>query len=172
MSWIIDGTGGMADDAGAVSAHDPEAPSADVVLIEVSNVRFSGGPGAITPIYEIEEDHTPHVYQRSWFVKERMKPERCRRFRITGNSQEPFLFAGDWVLVNLDETTVENGKLYAFRYGDELRVKRLYKRINGSLLLISENTEEHPPEEVSPADVAEHITIIGRVRDKGGKGGL
>lgn len=156
-----------------VFAHDPADPLPEsLVQIKVSSVRFSGGNGHVTTHCDIEEESEPHTYQRSWFVREKLVPDRCRRFRVIGRSQEPFLYSGDWILVNLDETRVEDGRYYAFRYGDELRIKKLYRRLNGGLLLISENAVEYPAEEVAPADVAHHITIIGRVRDKGGRGGL
>lgn len=160
-------------EAGYITELDPEIETPDhIVQIGVSHVRFSGGNGSAVATYELDEDREPIAYQRAWFIKERLKPDRCKRFRVVGDSQEPFLFAGDWILVNLDETSVDNGKMYAFRYGDELRVKRLHKRLNGGLLLVSENATQYPPEEIAPDDVRDHITIIGRVRDKGGKGGL
>lgn len=174
LDWLADGEGDMVlGGASSITVlSSDEAVPDDIVMIAVSNVKFSGGNGSAVATYELEEDRQPVAYQLSWFIRERMKPERCKRFRVVGNSQEPLLFAGDWILVNLDQTAVENGRMYALRYGDELRVKKLTKRLNGGLLLISENSAEHPPEELSPAEVLEHITIIGRVRDKGGRGGL
>lgn len=174
LDWLADGEGDMVlGGASSITVlSSDEAVPDDIVMIAVSNVKFSGGNGSAVTTYELEEDRQPVAYQLSWFIRERMKPERCKRFRVVGHSQEPLLFAGDWILVNLDQTTVEDGRMYALRYGDELRVKKLTKRLNGGLLLVSENSAEHPPEELSPAEVLEHITIIGRVRDKGGRGGL
>ena len=45
-------------------------------------------------------------------------------------------------------------------------------RADGSLVLRSINRDEYP-DDIIPADqVADQITIIGRVRDKSGRGGL
>lgn len=155
----------------AVLTRHPEDPLPDdVVLVPESRIEFSAGPGSQV-IFELAEDDEPANYRLSWFHKERINPERVRRFRVTGDSQEPFLYDRDIVLVNLDETNVIDGKLYAIRYGDDLRVKFLFKRLDGTMILRSMNPA-YKDEEVSPQLANEHISIIGRVRDKSGKGGL
>lgn len=141
----------------------------DIVLVPESRIEFSGGNGRMN--YELVEDQEPASYRRSWFQKYGLKPDRVRRFRVTGDSMEPLLYARDTILVNLDETQVIDGRLYALRYGDQLRVKYLSKRLDGTLVLRSVNPA-YKDEEV-PAELAnEHITIIGRVRDRSGTGGL
>lgn len=134
-----------------------------------SEYPFSGGAGRLN--YEIIEDDEPATYRLSWFQKYGLNPDRVRRFRVTGDSMEPLLFARDTILVNLDETQVVDGRLYAIRYGDQLRVKYLSRRLDGTLVLRSVNPA-YKDEEV-PAELAnEHITVIGRVRDRSGTGGL
>lgn len=141
----------------------------DVVLVPESRITFSAGDGHIN--YEIVEDAEPFPYKRSFFHQHRINPDRVRRFPVTGDSMEPMLFNGDTILVNQDEKDVIDGKLYALRYGDQMRVKFLSKRLDGTLILRSLNPSYS--DEVISADVAnEHITIIGRVRDKSGTGGL
>lgn len=141
----------------------------DVVLVPESRIEFAGGDGRIN--YELVEDQEPATYRRSWFQKYGLNPDRVRRFRVHGDSMEPLLYARDTILVNLDETQVVDGRLYALRYGDQLRVKYLSRRIDGTLILRSVNPA-YKDEEV-PAELAnEHITIIGRVRDRSGTGGL
>lgn len=154
----------------SVRAYDPDdGVSEDMVLVPESRIEFSGGNGRI--FYELVEDEEPATYRRSWFQKHGMNPDRVKRFRVTGDSMEPLLYARDTILVNLDETQVFDGRLYALRYGDQLRVKYLSRRLDGTLVLRSVNPA-YKDEEV-PADLAnEHITVIGRVRDRSGTGGL
>lgn len=154
----------------SVRSYDPEdgVPD-DVILVPESRIEFAGGDGRIN--YELVEDEEPATYRRSWFQKYGINPDRARRFRVAGDSMEPLLFARDTILVNLDETQVIDGRLYAIRYGDQLRVKYLSKRLDGALILRSVNPA-YKDEEI-PADLAnEHITVIGRVRDRSGTGGL
>lgn len=155
-----------------VRAHHPDDPlDPEEVLIKESRVSFAAGPGA-APVYELMEESEPATYRLSWFQKERIKPEDCVRFRVTNDSQEPFLFAGDTILVNTAETDPRDERTYALRYGNELRVKKVRKLLSGGLVLISWNDRLYPPETLSPEEVQEHIQIIGRVRDKSGRGGL
>lgn len=162
---------GAPPQANTVIAYDSEddAPE-DVVLIPESRIEFAAGNGR-TAMYELVEEEEPATYRRSWFQKRQINPERVRRFRVSGDSMEPMLYARDTILVNEDERTVIDGKLYAIRYGDELRVKYLSRRLDGTLLLRSVNPA-YAIEEVPHELVEQHISIIGRVRDKSGTGGL
>lgn len=154
-----------------IYARHPDEPLDDSqVSIKQSKVYFSAGHGH-EATYEIIEDSEPATYQLSWFQKLGINPNKVRRFKVTGDSQEPMLYEGDTVLVNMAETNIIDGKLYAIRYGNDLRVKFLSRRLDGTLILKSINPS-YKDEEVPPALAEEHISIIGRVRDKSGSGGL
>ena len=153
------------------AVHPEDDLDDDWIAVPESKVAFSAGPGHM-PTYELVDETEPATYRRSWFQKERINPKRVRRFRVVGDSMEPFVFAGDSILVNLDETGIADGKVYAIRYGDDLRVKILSRRLDGTLTLRSFNSEKYKDEEIPPAVAAEHIAVIGRVRDKSGTGGL
>jgi transcriptional regulator with XRE-family HTH domain len=164
--WLSAGEGG------GIRPLGPEDQASDEeVRIPESRVKFSGGPGHLMS-YEVADDREPAFYRRSWFQKERINPKKTMRFRVTGRSMEPLLYPDDSILVNLEETQVREGLVYVFRQGDELKVKKLIPKSDGSLVLRSINRDEYP-DDVVPADqVAELITVIGRVRDKSGRGGL
>lgn len=149
--------------------HPDDQQPDEVVYVPESRIEFSGGNGRIH--YELIEDEEPATYRLSWFQKYGINPDRVRRFRVSGDSMVPMLYPRDTILVNTDETNIIDGKLYAIRYGDELRVKFLSRRLDGTVILRSVNPLYQ--EEVIPADVAqEHISVIGRVRDRSGTGGL
>ncbi len=155
-----------------VARHPDDALPDDMIEVMECKVSFSAGNGH-TPSYDLIEEREPATYRMSWFQRERINPEHVRRFKVTGDSMEPFLYSGDTVLVNLaenDATRIMDGKVYAIRYGDELRIKRLFRRLNGTLTLRSENPA-YKDEDVEPEVAEEHISIIGRVRDRGGSGG-
>jgi phage repressor protein C with HTH and peptisase S24 domain len=150
--------------------HPDDMQPEGTVSIKQSRVFISAGAGReIT--YEIIEDSEPATYQLSWFQKNGINPDNARRFKVVGDSQAPFLHDGDTVLVNLAETSIIDGKLYAIRYGSDLRLKFLTRRLDGTLILRSRNPE-YKDEEVPPALAHEQVAIIGRVRDKSGSGGL
>lgn len=154
-----------------IFAHDSEDDLPDgFIYVPESKIEFSAGNGRAAVI-GIVEDEVPATYRRDWFQKYGINPDRVRRFRVAGDSMEPMLYARDTILVNMDETSIVDGKMYAIRYGDELRVKYLSRRIDGTLLLRSVNPA-YPVEEVAAELAQEHITVIGRVRDTSGTGGL
>lgn len=153
-----------------VSSYDgDDALPDDVVLVPESRIEFAAGDGRIN--YELVEHEEPATYRRSWFQKYGINPDRVKRFRVVGDSMEPMLFPRDTILVNLDETNVIDGRMYALRYGDQLRVKHVSRRLDGTLVLRSVNPA-YKDEEIQPTVADEHITIIGRVRDRSGTGGL
>lgn len=166
--WLINGTTATPGRIRAIHPDDPKPD--DVIYVPESRIEFSGGNGRVA-MYELVEDEEPASYRLSWFQREKINPEKVRRFRVSGRSMEPMLHPGDTILVNTAETNIVDGKLYAIRYGDELRVKYLSCRLDKTMILRSVNPD-YKDEEV-PADLAdEHISIIGRVRDKSGAGGL
>ena len=170
--WLLKGEGpGLKSiESNILAVHPDDEQREDVVYVPESKIEFSAGNGR-TAHYELVEDGEPASYRLSWFQKYGINPNRVRRFRVAGNSMEPMLYARDTILVNQDETNIVDGKLYAIRYGDELRVKFLSRRLDGTLVLHSANPN-YKDEEVAPEMVNEHISIIGRVRDKSGTGGL
>lgn len=154
------------------SIGDEDHLSDDYIQIRESEVRFAAGNGRQALFDEVEAS-VPRTYRRSWFAQEGINPANTRCCKVHGDSMEPFLFDGDSVLIHLAERDVINGKVYAIRYGDELRIKRVYKKLDGGLVLRSDNPAFLPrDEDVPSAVVDEHIGIIGRVRDKSGTGGL
>lgn len=180
LDWLTDGKlpkyragkSGAAEvnQSNITAIHPDDDHDDDIVYVPESRIEFSGGPGRVAS-YELVEDQEPATYRLSWFQKYGINPKRVRRFRVWGDSMEPMLFARDTILVNMDETTVVDGKMYAIRYGDELRVKYLSRRLDGTMILRSVNPL-YKPEELSPELASEHITVIGRVRDASGTGGL
>lgn len=160
-------------DANVVAHHPEDMTPLDSIQIKEYRVSFSAGNGR-TANYDVIEESEPATYRLSWFHKTGIKPKNAKRFKVVGDSMEPFLFAGDSVLIDTSETDparIAEGKVYAIRYGDDLRIKRLFRRLDGTLILRSDNPA-YKDEEVPPELAEEHISILGRVRDKSGAGGL
>jgi phage repressor protein C with HTH and peptisase S24 domain len=150
-------------------AQEHELP-AYIVAIPETEVTFSAGNGH-TVDYEIVEGAALAYYRRDWLIQERLNPAHLKRFRVKGDSMEPLLYDGDRVLVNLAEVDVVDGRVYALRYGTELRIKRVLRHLDGTLILRSDN-KFYGDETVPPALASEHIQIVGRVRDRSGTAGL
>ncbi|CAG4887844.1 S24 family peptidase [Paraburkholderia saeva] len=139
------------------------------VSIERYNLKFEAGSGHIQ--WEIEREDEPRVYSLRYLQQRNIRPHNARRVKVAGDSMEPTLYDGESALVDIGDTEIRDGKVYVLRYGDGFRIKRLLKRFDGSIVLVSDN-KKYPEEIVSEDQAAQFITILGRVRDKSGSGGL
>ncbi|MFH3733177.1 S24 family peptidase, partial [Acinetobacter baumannii] len=82
---------------------------------------------------------------------------------VDGDSMEPRIPSGSVVIIDKSVNRLEqvqNRKVYAIRYGDELKIKRLSRRYDGALIIDSDNPS-YEREIVEPQDL-EHIGIIGK----------
>lgn len=182
-TWLSTGEGAMqaqsADTPPALSpgsniiafAPGDELPE-DFVLVPVYRVEFAAGAGQAA--YDFVEEGDPVAYRVTWLRHIGVNHKHVKRVTVSGDSMEPLLYDGDSVLIDISDNDPEriiDGKVYAIRYGQDLRIKRLSRRLDGTLILRSEN-KAYEPEEIPPTIAAENITILGRVRDRSGAGGL
>lgn len=80
-------------------------------------------------------------------------------FIAEGDSMFPKISDGARVLVDLNMTRLKDG-IFAFRTGDELRIKRLRRLVDG--IEIRSDNEIYPPELLT-GDAADELAIIGQV---------
>lgn len=78
-----------------------------------------------------------------------------------GDSMEPTIHSNNSLLVNTDDTKLTDGAIFVLRVDDELYAKRLQKRFDGSIELISDNKEYN--NQVVRADEVNQLHIIGKV---------
>ncbi|WP_275427607.1 S24 family peptidase, partial [Stenotrophomonas maltophilia] len=78
-----------------------------------------------------------------------------------GDSMEPLLCDGDTVLVDHTKSTVQDAAVYVVRLDDHLYAKRLQRRFDGSVSIISENKAY--TEMIVPKAKLSDLEIIGRV---------
>lgn len=169
--WLVTGKGPIEPDD--VEVINDEAPlnTDEYITIKEYNITFACGDGR-EPTYDELNDSISVIYKISWFQERQINPANCKRFRIEGSSMEPLLFDGDRVLVDLNDTEVRNGRVYALIQDRQLKVKRLYKLIDGSLIVHSDNSTSNPDVKIPKNESNLFFKIIGRVIDKSGDGGL
>lgn len=84
--------------------------------------------------------------------------------KVNGNSMEPILNDGDTVGIDTANISIKNGKTYAIRHGDEVRIKTLYNAPMNGLRIVSFNADEYPPETYTAKQIEEQgIIVIGKV---------
>ena len=90
----------------------------------------------------------------------RSKPDDLVIVHAEGDSMEPLIADGARVMVDTRDTRLREG-IFAFRVGDELRVKRLRRLGSDAIELLSENPRYEP--EILAEDRLRDFAILGRV---------
>ncbi len=89
-----------------------------------------------------------------------------------GDSMHPSINHNDVVLVDRGITRLEDvssGKIYAFVANKELRIKRFFKNIDGSLRISSDNPDKITfPDEIISVEDLSFIELKGAVKWRGG----
>lgn len=151
VAWLATGEG-------------PETPSATLLEPEESasvprlDVIASAGPGASGASEKtLEMVPFPRAFLRAIGVS----PAYANIVTVAGDSMEPTLSAGDDLIVDTSVKRIRAEALYVLILDGEVVVKRAQRRVNGSILITSDN-ERYPPEEVTP-EATDKLQVAGRV---------
>lgn len=136
-----------------------ELPPDEVELKFFTEVQASAGNGNM----HIQENHGPKLrFSKSTLSRYNIDPKNAACIKVKGNSMEPVLPDGSTIGVDLTNTSIIDGKMYAIDHDGMLRVKMLYRLPGGGIRLRSYNTDEHQDEQYN-GEEAKNIRIIGRV---------
>ncbi|WP_333662763.1 S24 family peptidase [Acinetobacter sp.] len=132
------------------------------VIIPHVDVKFSAGDGRVVE-FEPSQSSICSAQTWEWIQKKKVAPKHLITVDIDGDSMEPTIRDGSVVTLDKSINTMEQiqpNKVYAIRYGNELKIKRLSKRFDGALIIDSDNPA-YEREIVELRDL-EHIGIIGK----------
>ena len=85
-------------------------------------------------------------------------PENIKMIKVKGDSMEPTLKEGDWVLVDISRISPDSDGLFLLRLAGGLAVKRVQCGLGNDISVLSDN-KKYPP---LPATL-EEIPIVGKV---------
>lgn len=77
-----------------------------------------------------------------------------------GDSMEPTIKEGDFIIVDTSKTSVVADGIYAIQAGQDTFIKRVQRQIDGSVLLLSDNPRYQPYK--VPAEDRETMKIVGK----------
>lgn len=172
LQWALTGDGPKWSDdhTPGPAGHRVEEPPPDAgeftFVPRVYGPMLSAGPGRYAWKQEVVDGS--HAFRREWMQQKGLHKNECRLISVKGDSMAPYLQDGDIVLVNMADRAVRSGEVYAIAVDDELRVKRLVKRSDGSLEVRSDNPSPQYPAEVLDGPRIERLNVIGRVVWRGG----
>jgi len=142
----------------ATGEGSPEGGEEADMYVPLHNVRAAAGAGA----WNDDETVVTMVPFSRRFVRELGgAPEHLHLIEAHGNSMEPTILSGDWLLVDTSQRDPRLAGIYVLRRDNEVQVKRLRPRpAQGIFEVRSDNEEQYPRRELTRA---QDLDIIGRV---------
>jgi len=121
-----------------------------------SEVSASAGGGADND----DESFEPLMLEGSFvaLLGGEQELRHIEAINVTGDSMEPLFSYGDIVFVNRSKRDISRGGVFTINTEHGLFIKRIQKRIDGKIDIISDN-RDYPVQSAHP----EEIEIIGRV---------
>lgn len=176
--WLVTGSGSMqaggfplGDAAGSlgpaiqtslrpvvVVEGDDQVPES-MIIIPRYTVKASAGYGE--PVLEIDREGQPNYCRSSWARRKGCKPEKLFSIVAIGDSMEPTIPNGASMIVHRQQEIV-NGKVHVICRGDECYVKRLFKQMDGSVLIRSDNQAIYKDVLAKPDD-PDLLHVVGLV---------
>ena len=89
------------------------------------------------------------------------RPDQCSIIAASGDSMQPVIPDGSLLVVDHSQKEVRNGHIMVVNVGEDLLVKRIRRRVDGLIELISDNPA-YAPETLGP-DALAHLRVVGRV---------
>ncbi|SFB88303.1 Phage repressor protein C, contains Cro/C1-type HTH and peptisase s24 domains [Brevinema andersonii] len=165
IEWLITGKGEMFRSGGetgvTVTNNNTELAKTekkDVVKIPLLDVKASAGLGLINYQEEIKDYIGIPIRFLGGYL-----PKSVALLFASGDSMEPVIQSGDLLLVSPNDKELISDSIYILRVFDELRVKKLIRRVNGNILIKSENPN-YGSEEILPTEWEDNnIEIVARV---------
>ncbi|WP_335987148.1 helix-turn-helix transcriptional regulator [Acinetobacter bereziniae] len=140
---------------------DNETPLADdeFEVPYFKDVELTGGFGSFE---QFDDGRRKIKYGKSAAYKSGASQTQSICMTLVGDSMEDRIAAGSMIAVDLSKKEVREGKIYAFRHGQLLRVKYLIPRPDGGLIIRSHNSL-YEDEIINSEEVENDIRIIGWV---------
>jgi DNA-binding Xre family transcriptional regulator len=121
-----------------------------------SNINASAGGGADSSDEDIETIKIPHAFAMMLGGEKELK--NIEAINVSGDSMEPTFSYNDIVFINRAKTDLQRGGVFTIRTEAGLFIKRVQKRIDGKIDVISDN-QVYSTQTLNP----DEIEVIGRV---------
>ncbi|RLA72994.1 MAG: phage repressor protein [Epsilonproteobacteria bacterium] len=121
-----------------------------------SEIQASAGGGGLGE----NEAHEPMMLSENFVATLGGESELryIEAINVNGDSMEPTFNYGDIIFINRSKDDIGRGGVFTINTEGGLFIKRLHRRIDGRIDIISDN-KDYPVQTASP----EEITIVGRV---------
>ena len=87
--------------------------------------------------------------------------EHCYLIEVSGNSMEPLIQDGAYVVVDPYQTDYIEGKVYVLKYADEVYIKRVILKSEAKVMILKSINPDYEDIYI-PTEQSEQVKIIGR----------
>lgn len=151
VSWLMTGTASASPDG-----------NNEYIAVPILPEAVSAGGGAVAD--NNDNGASSHIMMGRTFLQSlAVKPQDAAVLTVRGDSMEPTLAGGDLILVDTSDTSLATGGVFVIAFNGGVMVKRITRRVDGAIVVISDNQALYPPETITSAN-AETFRVIGRVR--------
>ncbi|ENU80618.1 hypothetical protein F975_01672 [Acinetobacter sp. ANC 3789] len=131
----------------------------EFIWIDVVQANFSCGNGESIE-FHFDTINGKLPFPPSFFKDKRVQAENMRIIKAKGDSMSDFIKDGDYVGIDLAQTEIIDGEIYAVYFAREGMIKQIFKEADGSLILHSLNNKY--PDKVVTEENGNNFKIIGR----------
>ena len=155
-----------------VGHHDEDSTPAGFIALQAITLEVGAG-------HRLTEGQEPETKARLYSLeslqRQRLRPSDLVAYKVRGNSMEPYLFDGDWVVIDRSRKMPPSiakpldcrCNTFVFRYEDGIMVKMLQTLPDGGFNVVSLNRAEHK-EFMIPASSVDRMEVYGKVVDRSG----
>jgi phage repressor protein C with HTH and peptisase S24 domain len=156
LEWLATGEGSMQGENPVVTAPNPPPGYVFLPLVEARAAAGSHGGLSSDNIVDFIAFSEPYLRQTL-----HRNPKNLALLTASGDSMDPTIRDGDLLLVDTSARRIETSRIYVLAVGDGLIVKRIQPRLDGSLIVKSDNAVYES--EVVPADQTAALIVLGQV---------
>ncbi|NCO00572.1 MAG: phage repressor protein [Epsilonproteobacteria bacterium] len=121
-----------------------------------NDINASAGGGSDNEFVEMQELEIPEQFVFMLGGERELK--YIEAINVSGDSMEPTFSYNDIVFINRNKTDLQRGGIFTIRTGAGLFIKRVQKRIDGKIDIISDN-KVYSTQTLDPSE----IEVVGRV---------
>lgn len=118
------------------SMNDEEKNNGEFIRVPVLDIELSAGNGCFN---EFEKEMYTLPFRAYTLKSNGIQIDKVKVVKVSGDSMEPKLSDHDTISINIADTRIRDGKIYAVRVYDSQKVKILIKNSDGTVTLRSLN---------------------------------
>lgn len=160
LNWLFNG-GTSTLDGNLERILAAERAAAGTHLIQLPNYGSIKAAAGISSVPADEFAEGVMSFDARFLRDQGATPEKCTVIWAYGDSMMPTIPDGSALIVDHSQTEVKNGSIMVINVGEDLLVKRVRRRMDGLIDLISDNAA-YQPETLGP-DALQQLRVIGRV---------